>query len=53
MRSLNAYPKLVDEMLEGNPNLTTDADPEDAAIPILDRLYSRELKAAIALYDQF
>ena len=25
---------------------------EDAAIPILDRLYSRELKAVIALYDQ-
>jgi hypothetical protein len=25
---------------------------EDAAIPILYRLYSRELKAAIALYDE-
>ena len=51
-RSLNAYPKLVDEMIEGNPDQTTDAELEDAAIPILDRLYSRELKAAIALYDQ-
>ena len=51
-RSLNAYPKLVDGMIEGNPDQTTDAELEDAAIPILDRLYSRELKAAIALYDQ-
>ena len=51
-RSLNTYPRLADEMIEGNPDLTTDAELEDAAIPILDRLYSREVKAAIALYDQ-
>ena len=51
-RSLNTYPKLVDEMIEGNPELVTDAELEDAAIPILDRHYSRELKAVIALYDQ-
>jgi hypothetical protein len=51
-RSLNTYPKLADEMIEGNPDLKTDAELEDAAIPILDRLYSRELKAVIALYDE-
>jgi hypothetical protein len=51
-RSVNTYPKLADEMIEGNPGLITDAELEDAAIPILDRLYSRELKAAIALYDE-
>jgi hypothetical protein len=51
-RSLNTYPRLADEMIEGNPDLTTDAELEDAAIPILDRLYSRELKAVIALYDE-
>jgi hypothetical protein len=51
-RSLNTYPRLADEMIEGNPDLKTDAELEDAAIPILDRLYSRELKAVIALYDQ-
>src|ERR1700720_3957597 len=51
-RSLNTYPRLADEMIEGNPDLVTDAELEDAAIPILDRLYSRELKAVIALYDE-
>ncbi|MGZ5875268.1 MAG: baeRF11 domain-containing protein [Bradyrhizobium sp.] len=51
-RSVNTYPRLVDETIEGNPDLASDAELEDAAIPILDRLYSRELKAAIALYDQ-
>ena len=51
-RSLNSYPRLADEMIKGNPDQKTDAELEDAAIPILDRLYSREVKAAIALYDQ-
>jgi len=51
-RSVNTHPRLADEMIEGNPGLITDAELEDAAIPILDRLYSRELKAVIALYDQ-
>jgi hypothetical protein len=51
-RSLNTYPRLADEIIEGNPDQITDAELEDAAIPILDRLYSREVKAAIALYDQ-
>jgi len=51
-RSLNSYPGLADEMIEGNPDQKTDAELEDAAIPVLDRLYSRQVKAAIALYDQ-
>jgi hypothetical protein len=51
-RSLNTYPRLADEMIEGNPDLTTDAELEDAAIPILDRLYSRELKSVITRYDE-
>jgi hypothetical protein len=51
-RSLNTYPRLADEIIEGNPDLRTDAELEDAAIPILDRLYSRELKAVIARYDE-
>ena len=51
-RSLNSYPGLADEMIEGNPDQKADAELEDAAIPILDRHYSREVKAAIALYDQ-
>src|ERR1700720_3762918 len=51
-RSLNTYPRLADEMIEGNPDLVTDAELEDAAIPILDRLYSHELKAVITRYDE-
>ena len=51
-RSVNTYPKLADEMIEGNPDQITDGELEDAAIPILDRLYSRELTAVIALYDE-
>jgi hypothetical protein len=51
-RSLNTYPRLADEIIEGNPDLRTDAELEDAAIPILDRLYSRELEAVIARYDE-
>jgi release factor family 11 len=51
-RAVNTLPRLADEVIEGNPDLVTDAELEDAAIPILDRLYSRELKAVIALYDE-
>jgi len=51
-RSINTYPRLADEMIDGNPGLITDAELGDAAISILDRLYSRELKAVIALYDE-
>jgi release factor family 11 len=51
-RSVNTYPRLADELIKGNPDLIMDAELEDAAIPILDRLFSRELKAVIALYDE-
>lgn len=51
-RSLNTYPRLADETIEGNPDQRTDAELEDAAIPILDRLYARELKTVIARYDE-
>jgi hypothetical protein len=51
-RSANAYPRLADEIIEGNPELLTDAELEDTAIAILDRLYIRQLKAVLALYDE-
>ncbi len=51
-RSANTYPGLVDEMIEGHPDQATDVELEDAAIPILDRLYSRDLAAVIARYDE-
>jgi hypothetical protein len=50
-RSINTFPGLVDETIAGNPNLLTDAQLEDAVLPILDRLYERELQAAIARFD--
>jgi hypothetical protein len=51
-RAANTYPGLADELIEGNPDQTTDAELEDVAIPILDRLYSRDLAAVIARYDE-
>jgi hypothetical protein len=51
-RSLNTYRGLTQETIPGNPNLMTDAQLEDAALPILDRFYERELKATIARYDE-
>jgi hypothetical protein len=51
-RSINAYPRLADEIIKGNPDTMTDAELEDAAIPILDRLYACELKAVLARYDE-
>ena len=51
-RSVNTYSRLADELIEGNPGLKTDAELGDTAIPILDRLYSRELRAVIARYDE-
>jgi hypothetical protein len=51
-RSVNTYPRLVDQTIDGNPDQVSDGELKDAAIPILDCLYSRELKAAIALYDE-
>jgi Bacterial archaeo-eukaryotic release factor family 11 len=51
-RSVNTYPGLMDETIAGNPNLMSDAQLEDAALPILDRLYERKLKAVIARFDE-
>jgi hypothetical protein len=51
-RSVTTYPGLLDEMIHGNPGLMSDAQLADAALPILDRLYERELKAAIARFDE-
>jgi Bacterial archaeo-eukaryotic release factor family 11 len=50
--SVNTYPWLVDDVIAGNPDHVTDAQLADAALPVLDRLYRRELKAIIALFDE-
>lgn len=51
-RSANAYPRLADEVIAGNPDPMTDAEIEHVAISILNRFYSRELQAVLALYDE-
>lgn len=51
-RSISSYPHLVDEMIEGNPDHVSDRQLEDAAIPLLEHLYARELKAILARYDE-
>jgi hypothetical protein len=51
-RSINTYPGLLDEAIHGNPGLMSDAQLADAALPILDRLYERGLRAAIARFDE-
>jgi hypothetical protein len=51
-RSQHSYPHLAAEMIVGNPDLRTDAQLSDAALPILDRLYALEIEKAKALYDE-
>lgn len=51
-RSVNSYPRLVDEVIAGSPDHVTDAELADAMLPILDSIYAREIRAVTALYDE-
>jgi hypothetical protein len=51
-RAICDYPEFAEEVLEGNPDRYTDAELEDRAIPILDRLTARELRDLIARYEE-
>jgi hypothetical protein len=51
-RSVNSHPRLVDDVIAGNPDRVSDAQLADAARPILDHLYRRELAEAIARFDE-
>jgi hypothetical protein len=51
-RSINTYPGLIDEVIPGNPRSKTDAQLEDAALPMLDRVYWQKLPSAIARLDE-
>jgi hypothetical protein len=51
-RSVNTHPRLVDDVIAGNPDRVSDAQLADAARPILDHLYKRQLAAAIARFDE-
>lgn len=51
-RSVNPYPRLLDTGIPGNPDHATDAELADAALPILNRVYKRELQATLARFDE-
>jgi hypothetical protein len=50
-RSISSYPHLVDEEIQDADHLT-NAQVADLALPILKRLYARELKEAIARFNE-
>src|SRR5882757_7977523 len=57
VRLVHAFASFPPERLQvpglpANADQTTDAELEDIGIPILDRLYSRDLAAVIARYDE-
>jgi Bacterial archaeo-eukaryotic release factor family 11 len=51
-RFVNSYPHLIDEMIEENPDHVSDAQLEQASLPILDRLYVGELRAILGRYAE-
>jgi hypothetical protein len=51
-RSINTYAGLMAEGIAMDPHHMTDRQIEDSAIPLLERVYVNELKAAIALFDE-
>jgi hypothetical protein len=51
-RAVNSYPHLVDEGILQDADHMTIGELADLALPILDRLYARELQATIARFDE-
>jgi hypothetical protein len=51
-RSISKYPGLMQDIIPGNPNQKSDAQLEDAALPLLDRRYRSELDSVIARYNE-
>jgi hypothetical protein len=51
-RAICDYPDLAEDTLKGNPDRLTDAEIEDQAIPILNRLTAREVRDLIARYEE-
>jgi hypothetical protein len=49
-RAVSRYRGLIDEGIHGNPDHVTDRQLSDAALPILDRLYARELETVARLF---
>lgn len=50
-RAVNSYPALADEGISASPDRLSNGQLADAARPVLDRLYSRQVEAAKALYQ--
>ncbi|NCA90385.1 MAG: hypothetical protein EOM92_16220 [Gammaproteobacteria bacterium] len=50
-RSVNSYPHLTDQGIEGNPERLSDAELASAARPILDELYRAQISAWHRLYS--
>jgi hypothetical protein len=50
-RKVNSYRSLLDEGIPGSPQSRSDAQLRDAALPFLDRLYAREVKTTLTLFD--
>ena len=51
-RTTSRYPRMVDEIIPGDHDETTDAELADAALPILDRLYRKDIEAVHARYAE-
>jgi hypothetical protein len=51
-RSVTTYTRLAEDTIAGNPDHVTDAQLADLARPILERLYRRQLEAAIMAFDE-
>jgi hypothetical protein len=50
-RSVSTYPHLATEIIAGNPRMKTDRQISDLSLPILDRIYAREVEKIKVLYD--
>ncbi|MBS1889486.1 MAG: hypothetical protein JSU06_20110 [Actinobacteria bacterium] len=51
-RSVNTYPHLAAETIEGSPEGVSDAELGAAARPVLDRIYAAELRDLGALFEE-
>jgi hypothetical protein len=51
-RSVNSYPELAAETIEGSPEGRSDAELGEAARPVLDRIYAEELRGLHRLFEE-
>jgi len=51
-RAVNSYPHLLPDGIENSPDRISDADLAQAARPVLDAAYAREVEELKALYDK-